>query len=106
MRSHSERQMLTTGACDSFDRLVDGDTGIARPALWRELRERSPVFFSERLEPWVLTRYDDVRAVLGNERGFANLTEGPGAPAFGRSFTHWRGREHNKKAGIVARHIR
>jgi cytochrome P450 len=98
--------MLGSSAVDSFNRLVDGDTGIDRPMLWEGLRERTPVFFSERLDAWVLTRYDHVRAVLSNEAGFANLTEGPGAPAFGRSFTHWRGREHNKKVGIVARHIR
>src|SRR5205807_3533940 len=33
-------------------------------------------------------------------------TTGRGAPIFGRSFFQWRGREHNKKAGIVSRQIR
>lgn len=33
-------------------------------ALWRWLREREPVFWSESLRGWVITRYDDCLAIL------------------------------------------
>jgi cytochrome P450 len=86
--------------------LIDEDSSVDRATVWARLRRDAPVFFSERLGSWVLTRYADVRAVISDEATFASLTDGPGAPEYGRTFNHWRGREHNKKAGVVAREIR
>ncbi len=91
---------------EQFDAVVAGDLAVDRHAVFARARADSPVFFSGTLNSWVLTRYEDVRAVLENEDGFASLTDGPGAPIFGRTFLQMRGREHNKKAGTVARRIR
>jgi pulcherriminic acid synthase len=91
---------------EEFALVVTGDPAVDRHAVFARCREESPVFFSETLNSWVLTRYDDVRRVLEDEDGFASLTDGPGAPIFGRTFLQMRGREHNKKAGTVARRIR
>jgi cytochrome P450 len=42
---------------------------IADPyPMYRELRERDPVHWSDRLRGWVLTRYPDVRAMLHDKR--------------------------------------
>jgi len=42
---------------------------IADPfPIFARLRERDPVHWSERLGGWVLTRYRDVRMVLGDRR--------------------------------------
>jgi cytochrome P450 len=89
-----------------FDAVVAGDPAIDRHEVFRRLRAEAPVFFSVALEAWVVSGYDDARAVLEDRERFVPITEGPGASVFGGGFFHWRGREHNKKAGIVARRIR
>lgn len=53
----------------------------------------------------MLTRYDDVWAVLEDDAS-RTLTDGPGAPIFGRSMLQWEGVEHNKKRGPVVKRIR
>lgn len=95
-----------TKAISAFDAVASGDLTIDRHDVYTRLREDAPVFFSDALQSWVLTRYDDVKAVLADEDRFASLTDGPGAPIFGRTFLHMRGREHNKKAGTVAKRVR
>jgi pulcherriminic acid synthase len=100
---------VTTVAVDpieQFEAVVAGDPSIDRHVVYARLRESQPIFFSERLQAWVLTRYDDVKPVLEDEEAFPHLTEGRGAPIYGRSLLQWRGREHNKKAGPVVRRIR
>ena len=52
-----------------------------------------------------MSRYDEVFAVLSHPTRFEPLRKA-GAPIFGRSFLQMSGREHNKKAGIVAKRIR
>jgi len=89
-----------------FEAVVDDDPALDRWAVFARLREELPVFFSERLDSWVMTRYDDVHRTLSEEASFEPPKEGPGAPAFGRSFLQMSGREHNKKVGIVAREMR
>ncbi len=74
--------------------------------MFAQLRDALPVFFSEATGAWVVSRYDDVRGVLQDASAFVPITEGPGASVFGGGFFHWRGREHNKKAGIVGRRLR
>ena len=45
---------------DTFD-----PRAIARPhAYYAELREHAPIVWSEQMQAWVLTRYEDVRSVL------------------------------------------
>jgi len=91
---------------EAFDAVVDGRPGVDRHEVFARLRAERPVFYSRRLGARVLTRYDDVRGVLADDERFHPPRDGPGAPAFGRSFLHLSGREHNKKVGVVARKIR
>ena len=58
-----------------LDRLIDRDQAeLACPyPLFAELREASPVHWSEHLGAWVLTRYDDVLAVLHDTARFSSL---------------------------------
>jgi cytochrome P450 len=74
--------------------------------VFARLRRELPIFYSQATSAWVVSRYDDVKAVLQDADVFVPITEGPGASVFGGGFFHWRGREHNKKAGIVGRRIR
>lgn len=89
-----------------FEAVVDDDPILDRHEVFARLREELPVFFSERLDSWVVTRYEDVQRALAEETNFEPPKEGPGAPAFGRSFLQMSGREHNKKVGVVAREMR
>jgi pulcherriminic acid synthase len=91
---------------EQFEAVVAGDPSVDRHVVYAHLRESSPIFFSKRLQAWVLTRYDDIRPVLEDEVAFYHLSKGPGAPIYGRSLLQWRGREHNKKAGPVVKRIR
>ena len=94
------------GLVEAFDAVVDDRPDVDRHDVFRRLRAELPIFRSERLAAWVVSRYDDVHAVLSHPTSFEPLKEGPGAPIFGRSFLQMSGREHNKKAGIVAKRIR
>ncbi len=89
-----------------FDAVVDGRPDVDRDRVFSRLRAELPIFFSDRLDAWVVTRYDEAQDVLAHPTQFEPLKEGPGAPIFGRSFLQMHGREHNKKAGIVAKRIR
>ena len=86
---------------EQFDAVVAADPTVDRHLVYARLRADRPIFYSEPLQAWVLTRYDDVRRVLEDEENFLSLVEGRGAPVYGRSLLQWRGREHNKKAGPV-----
>jgi len=91
---------------EAFDAIVAGAPTVERHVAFARLRQELPVFHSEATNAWVLSRYDDVKAVLQDSEVFVPITEGPGASVFGGGFFHWRGREHNKKAGVVGRRIR
>jgi len=60
---------------EEFAALVAGEASIDRHALYARLRAERPVFFSESLQAWVLTRYDDVRLVLEDEERFIDLEQ-------------------------------
>jgi cytochrome P450 len=40
--------------------------------LYRVLRERAPVYYNERRDLWVVSRYDDVREILRNHQQFSS----------------------------------
>src|SRR5258708_36684362 len=53
-----------------YELLCEGRLSNPYPLL-ADLREREPVHWSDRLEAWIVTRYDDVLAALLDRR-FAN----------------------------------
>lgn len=91
---------------DDFEAFVAGDESVDRHALFERCREQAPMLRSPSLDAWVLTRYTDVLAVLQDEARFSTLREGPGAPPYGNSVLQWRGREHQRKGGVIARSLR
>ncbi len=96
---------MPTSVSEDVDRFARGEP-IDRHDLYRRLRHDAPIVRSEVLGAWVLSRHADVKAVLEDEDRFASLKDGPGAPVYGPSILQWRGREHQKKGGIVARRLR
>ena len=103
LNTHSSR---TLALMAELSALVDGSTAIGRHQLFARLRAELPVFHSERLDAWVVSRYNDVRTVLSDDSMFRPPQSGVGASPFGRSFMQMSGREHSKKVGIVAREMR
>jgi len=91
---------------DEFNAVVDGDPVVDRHEVFARLRADLPAFWSERLDAWVYTRYDDVKEILASDERFGRPLEGAGKPVYGRSYLEMTGREHNKKVGIVAREMR
>lgn len=61
----------------AFDAVVDDRPDVDRDAVFARLRAELPIFFSERLQSWVVSRYDDVKRVLAHPTAFQPLTEGP-----------------------------
>ena len=55
----------------AFAALAGGDASVDRYPLFDRLRERLPVFYSDAVDAWVLTRYDDVFAVLDASQDFS-----------------------------------
>lgn len=88
-----------------FDALAARQLGDERYGIFARWRTE-PVFFSRTADAWILTRFDDVRAVLVADQDFRPLETGPGAPVYGRTFLQMSGTEHSRKVGIVGRRIR
>ncbi|MFI5782588.1 cytochrome P450 [Nocardia sp. NPDC051570] len=69
-------------ALDTAERFEDEPIGTRfRPfavdpqdELLAEARETEPVFHSPELDAWIVTRYDDVKAILGNTKAFSLAT--------------------------------
>ena len=87
-------------ASEAIDFRPDAPAFLADPfPVYRQLREEDPVHWSPKLKAWVLTRYDDIKAVcLDREvssdrlRPFFATLPGPEAARIGqivRYLTHW-----------------
>lgn len=64
-------QTLSGLGLDLFDPAT-----IARPhPFYARLREEAPIIWSEQLRGWVLTRFEDVRAVLRDTEGYSSMRE-------------------------------
>ena len=75
--------------------------------LYREARRSAPIFWSDSVSAWVLTRHADVKRVFEDDDAFRPLGYGPGSSmVHGRVILHMSGREHSFHAGLLARWIR
>lgn len=75
--------------------------------FYSRARADAPVFWSTRIEGWVVSRRSDVAEVLEDGERFAPLMEGPGSSAIhGRVILHMEGREHTRHSGLLSRWIR
>jgi cytochrome P450 len=79
MTSADTRAALDTAAEDVVEELFFSEEGRRDPhPRYHRLRELAPVHRSERMRAWLLTRYDDCRAVLRDprfERRFADTMD-------------------------------
>lgn len=79
---------------------------VDRFEVFARCRAERPVFRSPTLDAWVLLNYADVRAVYTDEERFVSPREGPGSPPYGPAMLQWRGHEHQRKGGVVAKRLR
>lgn len=80
--------------------------GIDRHRLFGSLRQDAPLLHVPALDAWVVSRFAEVEHVLRAEDDFATLRDGPGAPPYGNSMLQWRGREHQRKGGVIGKYLR
>lgn len=89
-----------------IDRIISG-TGNANPeVVYKRLREDAPVLWHSGMGVWIITRYNHVKLVLKASDLFCPLTDGPGAPIFGRTILQMSGKEHSRKTAIISRKLR
>jgi cytochrome P450 len=62
--------IMSSSVGDDFVPFADDDPY----PLYRRARQEEPVFFSPALGGWVVTKYQDVRSVLGNPKAFSLAT--------------------------------
>jgi cytochrome P450 len=76
--------VTTDSATFAFDRFTPPNLEDPYP-LYRDAREQAGVFYADALGMWVVTRYDDVRAVLTDSGRFSSeyLIRTPHVPAHG-----------------------
>ncbi len=99
-------KLIDDAVLEDFEAFVRGEESVDRHALFERCRQDAPIFRSPALDAWVVTRYADVKEVLADEERFSTLREGAGAPVYGPAVLQWRGREHQKKGGVVAKRLR
>jgi cytochrome P450 len=82
----------TAGA---LEHLLDLASLSSRPyPIYRRLRDEAPVVWSDRLDAWLVSRYADVRAVLGDPDGFssaARVKQAGTPPQLWDAFAGFRG---------------
>jgi cytochrome P450 len=72
-------------------------------ALWRRMRDEQPLLYDEVADCWVLSRYDDVVAVLNDPGTYSAQTyQERFRPVFGRTFAELDGRKQIRERTIVA----
>lgn len=99
---------MTTPTLDSpriFEAFAAGED-VDRYAVFAQCRRDHPIFRSPTLDAWVVLRHEDVVAVFGDEDRFVSPRGGPGSPPYGPAMLQWRGKEHQRKGGVVGRRLR
>lgn len=91
---------------EAFEAFASGREDVDRYEVFAACRRDRPVFRSPRLDAWVVLRHEDVVAVYEDEERCVSPGEGPGSPPYGPAMLQWRGREHQRKGGVVARRVR
>jgi cytochrome P450 len=74
--------------------------------VYKTLRDEHPVFFSEQLNAYVLSRYSDVTAALRDPVFTVRNYEFQSEPLHGRTFIQMDGQEHSRYRNVVAPSMR
>ncbi|MGW1769461.1 hypothetical protein ACWCQL_36125 [Streptomyces sp. NPDC002073] len=70
--------------------------------LYATLRERFPLVYDDAIDAYLLSRYDDVRAALSDERFTQRSYAWSMEPMFGRTLVQMEGQEHTVHRALLA----
>lgn len=92
---------------EDFNAYLTDNVGADPYPAFRRMREEAPVVWAEPLQAWVLTRWDDITAMLEDTENFGALMNRPGTSSiFGRAILQMSGDEHRRKDAILAKRLR
>ena len=96
---------MTSALVEEFHSLIPG-TSEDPYATFKKLRD-NPVFYSDLIDGWVVSRWSDVSTVLKDTEYFTPMEAGSGSSGiYGRTILHMSGDEHRKKSAILGRRLR
>ncbi len=88
---------MSADLIDDFHALLPGEKSDPYSTFER-LRKQLPVFYSELMDGWVISRWKDVSNVLEDNEQFEPMEAGSGSSGiYGRTILHMTGEEHIKK---------
>ncbi|MEC7923868.1 MAG: cytochrome P450 [Actinomycetota bacterium] len=92
------------GGSKRIEELLYSEEHYADPyPLWERMRHEAPVFFDEKLNAWLLTRYEDCVEAFANHNDFSNqLYSKTLGVVFGPTMLDKDGHEHVVQRRIVA----
>ncbi|WP_419918018.1 cytochrome P450 [Candidatus Poriferisocius sp.] len=97
----------TNSISESFTAYLTANEGADPFPIFDRMREEAPALWSEPLQAWVLTRWDDITAMLEGGDRFGPLMNQPGTSSiFGRAILQMSGDEHRRKDAIIAKRLR
>ncbi len=92
---------------EEFDAYVADPTASEPYELFARMRDEAPAMWSDALQAWVMTRWDDVSRMFEDADSFGPLMNQPGTSSiFGRALLQMTGDEHRRKEAIIAKRIR
>lgn len=92
---------------DEFNDYATRPDGADPYPVFRRMREEAPALWSEPLQAWVMTRWNDVSDMLKDAETFGPLMNQPGTSSiFGPALLHMTGDEHRRKETVIAKRIR
>ena len=97
---------MSTDLIEEFHTLLSGEK-IDHYQVFDQLRQGLPIFYSEPMDGWVVSRWNDVSRVLKSNEEFEPMEAGAGSSGiYGRTILHMTGEEHRKKSAILAKRLR
>ena len=97
----------TRSAAEEFSAYLADNVGADPYPVFGRMRQEAPVVWIEPLGAWVLTRWDDITAMLEDGEHYGPLMNRPGTSSiFGRAILQMSGDEHRRKDAILAKRLR
>lgn len=96
-----------TDLTDDFNAYVADPMASEPYEIFARMRAEAPALWSEPLQAWVMTRWEDVSRMFEDSDNFGPLMNQPGTSSiFGRALLQMTGDEHRRKEAIIAKRIR
>ena len=99
--------MADSTVASAFASYLGANVGADPYPIFRRMRDEAPAIWVEPLQAFVLTRWDDITAMLEDAANYGALMNRPGTSSiFGRAILQMSGDEHRRKDAILAKRLR